>query len=56
MTRLYPGTGVIMSWEPDCSPQLMTEITSPETLKNKDRDNGQPDPTAHWNTPVARTV
>jgi hypothetical protein len=28
MMRLYPGIGVNISWEPDCSPQVMTVITS----------------------------
>jgi hypothetical protein len=33
MMRLYPGAGVIISWKPDCSPQVMTVIiTSPEPL------------------------
>jgi hypothetical protein len=33
MMRLYPGAGVIMSWEPDCSPHVMTVIaSSPEPL------------------------
>jgi hypothetical protein len=31
MMRLHPGAEVIMTWEPDCSPQVMTAIkTSPE--------------------------
>jgi hypothetical protein len=45
MTRLQPGAGVIISWEPDCSPQVMTVIPSSRTRTNKDRDNGQPGPT-----------
>jgi hypothetical protein len=28
MMRLYPGAGIIISWEPDDSPQVMTAITS----------------------------
>jgi hypothetical protein len=31
------GAGVIMSWEPDCSPEVITAITSPEPSKNKDK-------------------
>jgi hypothetical protein len=49
MMRLHPGAGIIMSWEPDCSPQVMTVIiTSPEPSKNKDWDNDQQQP--HWTT------
>jgi hypothetical protein len=34
------------SWEPACSPQVKTAITtSPESSKNKDWDTGQPGPT-----------
>jgi hypothetical protein len=44
--RVHPGAGTIMSWEPDCSPQVMTAITtSLEPSKNKGWDNGQPSPT-----------
>jgi hypothetical protein len=28
MVRLHPGEGVIISWEPDHSSQVMTQITS----------------------------
>jgi hypothetical protein len=28
MMRLHPGEGVIISWEPGCSPQVMTAITT----------------------------
>jgi hypothetical protein len=28
MKRLHPGAVVIISWEADCSPQMMTAITS----------------------------
>jgi hypothetical protein len=31
--RLHPRAGAIISWEPDCSPQVMTAmISSPEPL------------------------
>jgi hypothetical protein len=44
MMRLHTGTGVIILWEPDCSSQVTTGITtSLESLK-KDRDNGYPGP------------
>jgi hypothetical protein len=34
--RLHPGAGVIISWKPDCSPQVMTAvITSPESSENQ---------------------
>jgi hypothetical protein len=37
MMRLYLGAGVIISWEPECSPQvIMTAITiSLEPLENQ---------------------
>jgi hypothetical protein len=28
MMMLYPGAGIIISWESDCSPLLMAEITT----------------------------
>jgi hypothetical protein len=40
--RMNAGAGAIISWEPDCSPQVMTVITiSLEAFINKDRDNCQ---------------
>jgi hypothetical protein len=43
--RLHPGAGVVISWEPDCSPWVMTVITSSlePFLKPRDWDNGQPE-------------
>jgi hypothetical protein len=45
MMRLYPGVEVIISWQPDCSLQVMTAITSsPEPLSETlDLDNSQPE-------------
>jgi hypothetical protein len=48
MMSLYSGAGVIILWEPDCSLQVMTAITSPELRENKDQDNGQPEHTCDW--------
>jgi hypothetical protein len=58
MMRLHPGAGAIISWEPDSSPQVMTEITSSlkpvwETL---DSDNGQPERTYDWNFLTIHTL
>jgi hypothetical protein len=46
MMRLHPGAEIIISWELDCSPQVMTvATTSSEPSKSKDFDNDQPGPT-----------
>jgi hypothetical protein len=49
MMSLHPG-GVIISWEPDCSSQVMAMITSsPESfLQPLDLDNGQLEHTYYW--------
>jgi hypothetical protein len=43
-----PGAGVIMSWQPDCSPQVMTVITTAESSENQIWDNVQPGHTCDW--------
>jgi hypothetical protein len=30
MMRLHLGAGVIVAWEPDCSPQVKIAVTTPE--------------------------
>jgi hypothetical protein len=41
--RIHPGAGVIISWEPDCSPQVMTAVTpSLVPSENQNWDNNHP--------------
>jgi hypothetical protein len=54
--EVHPGAGVIMSWEPDCSPQVITGITtSLEPLQNKDWDKGQAGHTCYWDCSTMHT-
>jgi hypothetical protein len=51
MMRLHPGTRLIISWEPDCFPQVITVITSSwePFSEPSDWDNVQPEHTCDWN-------
>jgi hypothetical protein len=43
MMRLHPGAGIIISWKPDCFPQVMTVIILLQNpLQNKKLENDQP--------------
>jgi hypothetical protein len=36
MMKLHPGAGIVLPWGPDCSPQVMTAITtSPELCRSR---------------------
>jgi hypothetical protein len=50
MMRLHPGAVAIISWEPDCSPAVMTasNIFSRPLWEPLDWDNGQPEHTCDW--------
>jgi hypothetical protein len=55
--RLQLQAGVIMSWELDCSPELMKMITtSPDPRRTRTEIMVNQAPNDHWNTPVIGTV